>query len=175
MSAIINGDSPSITFSDATTQSTAFKAGAVTQTYLATGVAGTGPAFSVYPNSSQSLSSGVQKIQMAAETFDTNSCFDSTTNYRFTPTVGGYYQINALVTLGVTATSCTLYIYKNGSNYKNGINIPSTGYNSSSVSDVVFLNGSTDYIEFYVGVGTTTTLQGTINTTYASGAMIRSS
>jgi hypothetical protein len=138
-------------------------------------VSGNMPAFSVYPNSSQSLSSGVQKIQMAAETFDTNNCFDSTTNYRFTPTVAGYYQINALVTLGATSSSCTIYIYKNGSVYKNGTNIAASAYNSSSVSDVVLLNGSTDYIEFYVGASTSLTLQGTVNNTYASGAMIRSS
>ena len=136
-------------------------------------VTGAMPAFSVYPNSNQSLSSGVQKIQMAAETFDTNNCFDSTTNYRFTPTVAGYYQFNALVTLGATASSCTIYIYKNGSNYKVGTNIPSTGYNSSMVSDVVYLNGSTDYVEFYVGVGTSLTLQSGSATTYASGAMVR--
>jgi hypothetical protein len=37
------------------------------------------------------------KVQINTEEFDTNSNFDSTTNYRFTPTVAGYYQVNGSV------------------------------------------------------------------------------
>ena len=60
--------------------------------------ANTGPAFSVYRGSNQSLTSSANtKVQFDAEVFDTASAFDSTTNYRFTPQVGGYYQINGVV------------------------------------------------------------------------------
>ena len=52
-----------------------------------------GPTFSVYRNTTeQSVTSNVAtKIQFNAEEFDTANCFDSTTNYRFTPNVAGYY------------------------------------------------------------------------------------
>ena len=47
-----------------------------------------GPAFSAYQSSAQTLSSNtVTKIQFQTEEFDTANCFDSTTNYRFTPNV----------------------------------------------------------------------------------------
>lgn len=55
---------------------------------------GYGPAFSAYrggPN--QALTTGTYtKVQLNIEEFDTNNNFDSSTNYRFTPTVAGYYQ-----------------------------------------------------------------------------------
>ncbi|MEZ7974073.1 MAG: hypothetical protein QMC48_03480, partial [SAR324 cluster bacterium] len=56
------------------------------------------------------------KIILDTEEFDTNNCFDSTTNYRFTPTVAGYYQINGAVTLAVPATTggAAARLYKNG-------------------------------------------------------------
>lgn len=40
MSSIIGGSNPAVTFPDGTTQSTAFTTGAVTQSTIATGVAG---------------------------------------------------------------------------------------------------------------------------------------
>ena len=54
-----------------------------------------GPAFSVQMGSTQSISSGTYtKLQFNTKNYDTNNNFDATTNYRFTPTVAGYYQIN---------------------------------------------------------------------------------
>ena len=35
------------------------------------------------------------KIVFNAKEFDTANAFDSTTNYRFTPQVAGYYQFNS--------------------------------------------------------------------------------
>jgi hypothetical protein len=61
--------------------------------------AGTGPAFSVYSTANQVTATVTYtKIQLNTENFDTNNNFDSTTNYRFTPTVAGYYQISGAVT-----------------------------------------------------------------------------
>jgi hypothetical protein len=70
-------------------------AGTVTQTMLATGVAGTGPAVSAYESGNQSISSNVwTKVTLGTEEFDTNNNFASS---RFTPTVAGYYQINGSI------------------------------------------------------------------------------
>lgn len=154
----------------------------VTQATLATPVAGTGPAFSVYMlNGSANLSvtSGVfTKVRLDTEDFDTNSNFDSTTNYRFTPTVAGYYQISGgVLCVGTTATNVQASIYKNGAAYKNSL----SGVNSSTnaigvVSAVVYFNGSTDYVELY---GAITASSGPVisygsSNTYFTGCLIRS-
>jgi hypothetical protein len=113
-------------------------------------VSGNMPAFGTFSTVNQSLSSATfTKVTLNNEEFDTASAFDSTTNYRFTPQVAGYYQINAAVTLsgtGVTRFFCS--IYKNGSEYKRGNDLIGTGY-EAGVSSVLFLNGSTDYVELY--------------------------
>lgn len=147
----------------------------ITQADLAANVAGNGPAFSAYASNSQTINQAVDtKIQLNTEEFDTNSNFDKDTNYRFTPTVAGYYQISWCVAVGNASSESLLF--KNGSRYK----IASTGtsdgaYAFSSGSTIVYLNGSTDYIELYTyitGGSAKSTLQGSIFT-YMNGAMIR--
>ena len=152
MTTIINGSSPSITFSDSTTQTTAFTTGAVTQSTIATGVAGTGPAFSAYNTSIQTLSNNTAtKIAFQTKEFDTASAFDSSTNYRFTPLVAGYYQVTAALawypsTVGVIQG----WIYKNGTAKISGSNnISNSNGSQFLINGLVYLNGSTDYIEIY--------------------------
>jgi hypothetical protein len=146
-------------------------------------VSGNMPAFSAYLSpSNQSISSGTwTKVTLNNEEFDTNSNFDSTTNYRFTPTVAGYYQINASIQFGATANTQTLAqvaIYKNGSQYKVGglwySNSATTAQMDMTVSSVVYLNGSTDYVELYGYQSATspTFLQG-LTATWFNGVMVR--
>jgi hypothetical protein len=130
--------------------------GGITQTYLATGVAGTGPAFSAYRSgSNQNVSTGTwTKAQLNTEDFDTANCFDSVTNYRFTPTVAGYYQINGSITPDSSSAfgnGIFVAIYKNGSIYRVGssYNTSASVVSTPSVSAVVYFNGSTDYVELY--------------------------
>ena len=68
----------------------------VTQAKLGAGVSGNGPAFSANrATSNQTVTSAaLTKVQLNAETFDTDNAFDSTTNYRFQPTVAGYYPVS---------------------------------------------------------------------------------
>jgi hypothetical protein len=153
---------------------------AVTQTILATGVAGTGPAFSAYQSSSQSIANGgsFYKVQFQTEEFDTNNNFDSTTNYRFTPTVAGYYQFSCSIGWGANSSSgVAVTLYKNGSLYKigtyawNGNIGPVTG-----LSCLASANGSTDYFEIYVVNNTSASLSlaATSPYTYFQAAMVRS-
>jgi hypothetical protein len=130
---------------------------------------GTGPAFSVYKSAGQSLSSATfTKITFNTEEFDTANSFASD---RFTPNVAGYYQINGQVSHGDPSQPQTLAsIYKNGSAYKFGTN--SNAF-SSLVSALVYLNGSTDYVELYGYTGTATTTSSVINNTWFNGAMVR--
>ena len=109
------------------------------------------PNFSVYRSTSdQIISSGSwTKIQFNAENFDTGNCFDSTTNYRFTPNVAGKYQFNINVVItGTSVTFVAIAIYKNGnqafvtSHMNNTQNDIFTGG-----STVLEANGSSDYFE----------------------------
>jgi hypothetical protein len=117
-------------------------------------VSGNMPAFSAYAQGNQSVSNNTwTKVTLGYEEFDTANCFDSTTNYRFTPNVAGYYQINGMIGGNATGTNPTVVmaaIYKNGATYKR---YTTTGnpidYQSGTISSIVYLNGSTDYVELY--------------------------
>ena len=118
-------------------------------------VSGNMPAFSAYANAGQTVSAGTfTKVAINTEYFDTANCFDSTTNYRFTPNVAGYYQVNGSVSFGTTgAVELIAAVYKNGSIYTRGTNVNMTsatfGDSVITFNEVMYLNGSSDYIELY--------------------------
>lgn len=135
-----------------------------------------GPAFSVSRGgANQALTTGtVTKVQLNTEEFDTNNNFDNTTNYRFTPTVAGYYQISGSVGLTGTNTRILCAIYKNGTEYFRGVDA-SVNVSQVVVSGLVYFNGSTDYIELYTlgtFVGTSDIASGQ-KYTYLTGALVR--
>jgi hypothetical protein len=109
-----------------------------------------GPAFFAYKNSgNQSITSATAtKVTFDAEVFDTNSNFASS---RFTPTVAGYYQINANVSTSSSGAVSRVIIalYKNGAEYTyfQDLTITSFRYGGSTL---VYFNGTTDYVEVYV-------------------------
>jgi hypothetical protein len=150
--------------------------GGVTQTYFATGVAGTGPAFSAYMSGNQTVTSGViTKLTLNTEVFDTASCFDSSTNYRFTPTVGGYYQINMLVVGNGSSTAVVAAIYKNGSLYTQSVFSQSAGVTAYyPLAALLYFNGSTDYVEFYAQTNGGSVITGGSTATFASASLARS-
>lgn len=115
-----------------------------------------GPAFSAYASTGTSLSGAVAtKIAFQVEEFDTASAFDSVTNQRFQPAVAGYYQINAFLRVPVFSTSSNeiwIALYKNGSEFKRGADINGismTSFAAPLLSTMVYLNGTTDYVEIY--------------------------
>ena len=114
-----------------------------------------GPAFRASINSDLGVSvSTWTKVPFDTEEFDTNSNYDNATNYRFTPTVAGYYQANASVRVnysGAAGDFVWVRIYKNGTAYNGHYNRDANGqpYGSVNVSDLVYMNGSSDYIEVY--------------------------
>lgn len=137
------------------------------------------PAFSAYASANQSISNTTwTKVQLNTEEFDTASAFDSATNYRFTPQVAGYYQINAGISFRSSNwTENAIGIYKNGSLFKSGNQSTfsaSTGFVNSTVSTLVYLNGSTDYVELYGYVNATTPgFNGSQTGTYMQGCLVR--
>ena len=140
-------------------------------------VSGNMPAFSVTLSANQTVSaSAFTKVAFNTETFDTNNNFDSTTNYRFTPTVAGYYQLNFALCFPTGANVCIASIYKNGSEYLRGARVDSTATGlNSMVSAVIYFNGSTDYAEAYGFTSGTTFAGGATGAVCNfSGSMVRS-
>jgi hypothetical protein len=137
-----------------------------------------GPAFLAQLTSAQTIAgASYVKITLNNEIFDTNNNFDPTTNYRFTPTVAGYYQIDAALFYNTSGASglMQMFIYKNGSTVASVANpLSAAGNVSLSLAQVVSMNGSTDYLELYTYNGNAlsqTTSSGTY--VYMSGSLIR--
>lgn len=116
-------------------------------------LAPTGPCFSAYNTNSFTASNGVNtKVPFNTVEWDTNSNYD-TTNYRFTPNVAGYYQVNARLTAGsMSGGQVVLYIFKNGGEVRRlGQQPTASGVSQCPQgSGLVYLNGSTDYIDVYI-------------------------
>lgn len=152
-------------------------------TILTTATAGVpvnGPAFSAYTNTTQTglPHATYTKILFDIEEYDTNNNYASS---RFTPTIAGYYQINATVSANTLNPAHRLIanIYKNGNLYKIGSNSAAgvVSYPASNVASLVYLNGSTDYVEIYAYgdmSGNTWNSVGSIYFTYFNGTLIRS-
>ena len=141
-----------------------------------------GPAFSAYASAVlQTITSGSQqKVLFQVEEFDTNNNY---ANSRFTPTVEGYYQLNAEVRLdGASGTGeMMIVIWKNGAEYKRGTNQQgtqiATNFWAMQVSSVVYANGTSDYFEIYVQQGSggnvTVTAVNVPYITWFNGCMMR--
>jgi hypothetical protein len=139
-------------------------------------VSGNMPAFSAYKSTNQSsISNSIYtKVTFDTEIFDTNNNFASSA---FTPTVAGYYQVNASIDAGSGLTYGYTTIAKNGSyiSFGSGSSSSMTELFSAS-SVVVYCNGTTDYIEVFIFMVSSTT--STTNIVYSgsrfNAAMVRS-
>jgi hypothetical protein len=153
---------------------------------------GGAPTFSAYATSQSIPSSTPTNITYTTKEFDTAGCFNNTGStvtlnslsvpaYAFCPPVAGYYQINAEVAYNVVSSSryCYIIIYKNGGQWKQGSFCPlnSADYASVNVQAVVYLNGTSDYIQIYSGqnsVGSVSTIVSGISYTHFSACFLRS-
>jgi hypothetical protein len=166
-------------------QAPVLPAASIPQAALAAGVAGNGPAFSAYPSAAQSVANNTFTIINGnVELFDTASCYNNTGStvggipaYSFLPNVAGYYQVNAAWFTGTSANGVTSGIYKNGAIYQQTTVQFYAGGQVLGVNCLVYLNGSSDYIGFYVlqGQGSTyTTLAARPDLNYFAASMVRS-
>lgn len=141
-------------------------------------------AFSAINNVEQTVTGNVwSKVQLPIEQFDTNGFFENVTNYRFQPTIPGIYQINAQIKFGSTIflTTTIGVIAKNGQlDGRYDLRIDNTnGLGTSQIlngSRLVYMNGTTDYIELFalpVGAGTLTVSEASGNTSYLQGFYVR--
>ena len=115
------------------------------------------PAFRATRPSNQTLTDASNtKIQFNSEDFDTDNCYDSTTNYRFTPTSSGKYVVTATIRFlsddnNRIATTNILF-FKNGSEHSNyPCNYRHGQHNGITMhrTDIISFNGTSDYLEVY--------------------------
>jgi len=106
--------------------------------------------------------------------FNVGGYYDYTTNYRFTPLVAGYYQVNFAVGFPITSSGyCSATLYKNGSSTTISGQSSYGNYPQPTASGIIYLNGSTDYLEVYTYHNNGNSLT-TCYAQYFSAALIRS-
>jgi hypothetical protein len=121
------------------------------------------PAFEAYLSATTTISDSIAtKVQFNTETLDTDNCYDNSTNYRFTPTVAGKYYVYSTLETGADTNTAlgtnALYIYKNGSNYSLIANVYNANYirrSTLTMSAIVDMNGSSDYLEIFTYIDNT--------------------
>ena len=137
------------------------------------GISDLSPYFMSQSTTSQSVNNNTYaKFEFNNEITDSDGCYD-TTNYRFTPTTAGWYYINTKMNLHDYGDNVyiTGLIYKNGSAVSNMTSMSSTAQNVGvNLSMIVYLNGSTDYLEAYIRnkSGGTRTASNNLTTTESS-------
>jgi hypothetical protein len=94
-------------------------------------------------------------VRLWTEILDAAGVFEPTTNGRFQPTVAGWYQINAGVTLtGAAGGVSDAAIWKNGSPHRRigtlALSVTNVVTATHSGSSAVYLNGAADYVDIRV-------------------------
>ena len=120
------------------------------------------PAFHAKSGGQSISNATITKVIFETEVLDTDNCYDTSTG-RFTPNVAGKYLVYVIcgISTGTDFDAFNMRIYKNGSEIHLSFG-RSEYYESSSLSMIVDMNGSTDYLEAYVyhQQGGTTNLNG---------------
>jgi hypothetical protein len=119
------------------------------------------PAFSAHLSGSQTIaaSNTLTKVECDTEIFDSDSKYDNSTNYRFTPgTIAKYYvscQIQMQNSVSSNISDCQIAIYKNGVLFKDS-RIVGGDHTYYSPGEFVTLHlgfimdlNATDYIEMW--------------------------
>ena len=150
----------------------------MSNTISALSVKTVGPAFSGYTTSTLIPPGAPTKVKIDTEEIDTDSAFDSVTNFRFNPQVAGRYLMmasTALVLDGAGTRTLVVYLYKNGASV--GQNTMITALNVGlgiQAHALVSLNGTTDYMEMFVyHDNTLSTLTNGYPQTQFAGAFVR--
>jgi len=133
------------------------------------------PMFKAHLNSAQTIAtSTLTKLQFDTESFDTNSWYDSSTNYRYTPLKAGKYLVIGRLRYNNNNTGeRSLHIYKNGA-----VDSLIAIYCSASgeipiveITSLVDMNGSTDYLELFTNQttgGNADTTTGAVNNEFSA-------
>ena len=114
------------------------------------------PAFAATQANTGFTAGGDSKIAYATEIFDTDNCYDNSTNYRFTPTTAGKYFVYANIAFNADTAYARhqIKIYKNGSNIaRSQLRLTGNYFQNADTNAVinyaVDMNGTSDYLEIY--------------------------
>jgi hypothetical protein len=141
-----------------TTTNTSYGGGAQFSAFLTnqtlTEVVGTTAAGSATKNAAQAIANGVfTKVTLPGPATDPQSWWNAANN-QWIPTIPGYYEVSGMLSY-FSLTANTLYeihILKNGFTVINGLypsNISSAPFLTGTANTVVYMNGTTDYLEMY--------------------------
>lgn len=110
--------------------------------------------FSAHKNgTAQTVAPGGTMVKVTFPTVEwsTGSGYDATQS-RFQPGIKGVYLVESDIRFA-SLNACTIIaqVQKNGAPVEQIIANTDAGYNSTKLSKLVYLNGSTDYVEIYAG------------------------
>jgi hypothetical protein len=139
-------------------------------------ISGNMPTFSATSNANQTITGGTfTLVSLQTKNWDTATAFNNTGStatlngisvptYAFAPPIAGYYQVNYSVDGGSSTSPIRVLssLYKNGSQYKFATNIVGTTAYGCGGSGMVYLNGTTDYIQMYAYIQATTAIVGNV-------------
>ncbi|WP_119834100.1 hypothetical protein [Azospirillum cavernae] len=117
------------------------------------------------------------RVNLTTADFNVGAAFDTTT-CRFKPTVGGYFIIAAQVNIVNSSSGVNIgaAIYKNGAAQSWNFVAPArTGNYPAQLSDIVQMNGTTDYVELYCSQdnGAARSISGAKHDTWFSASRLR--
>lgn len=135
-----------------------------------------GPVFNATMSANQTISSATStKVAFnVAPSFGSASNGWDTANNRFQPTVAGYYLITGCVYATGTgwADQSLIWITKNGSNELRCQDAGAKSYNLI-INGMVYLNGTTDYLEIYAYSSSGKTIDSGASLTWVRGCLVR--
>ena len=111
-------------------------------------------------NGDQAVSNNTStKVQFKQKVYDIGGYYDNVTNYRYTPLIAGYYQITASLQeiSGTDVSDIMVQVKKNGGDTHSqgrmklmGLSNDDMNASIASVTDVIHMTGTTDYLEVYI-------------------------
>jgi hypothetical protein len=115
-----------------------------------------GPVFHATRSATQLVTQNIQtKLVYTSEVTDTNNCYDAP-NSRFQPNVAGWYWIAASTSSDQPGNTYSyLQLWKNGASAIEGTTSSGNGIYWYNVCGIIYLNGTTDYVDV-IGNGTGT-------------------
>jgi hypothetical protein len=131
------------------------------------------PVFSATANTTQAINAATwTKVDFANELFDSNSNFASST---FTPTVPGYYQLNASVYWASDPGSVIVSIYRSGNPFVEIGRVTTSAGGTVNGGALVYADGNTHTFEIYFRSVNANTLNDSTSTVLVTfnGALIR--
>ena len=114
------------------------------------------PAFQAQLSADQTVTNEtVTKLQADTEDFDTDNCYDNSTNYRFTPNKAGKYKVYCMFSFDSTANDKNsqqqVRLYKNTTEVARSWQILTSNERLVVISFnfIIDMNGTSDYLELF--------------------------